>query len=114
VVVLFALLAVPSSRNAEATASVATVSRVVSFDEARRVIDRRCAVCHSAQPSDMTFGAAPAGVMFDTPDQIVARIARINERAEVTRTMPPANKTHITVEERAILGRWIELGAVVR
>jgi uncharacterized membrane protein len=114
VVVLFALLAVPSSRNAEATASVATVSRVVSFYEARRVIDRRCAVCHSAQPSDMTFGAAPAGVMFDTPDEIVARMARIKERAVVTRTMPPANKTHITDEERAILGRWIELGAVVR
>jgi uncharacterized membrane protein len=49
--------------------------------------------------------------MFDTPEQILSRVARIRERAVVTRTMPPANKTHISDEERAILGRWIELGA---
>ena len=47
-------------------------------------------------------------------EQIVSRLARIRERAVITRTMPPANKTHITDEERAILGRWIELGAVAR
>ena len=75
--------------------------------------DRRCAACHSVQPADLTFGAAPAGVTFDTPDQIVARAARIRERAVVTRTMPPANKTHITDVERAILARWIDLGATV-
>jgi uncharacterized membrane protein len=87
---------------------------MVTFDEARHVIDRRCAACHSAQPSDLTFGAAPAGVMFDTPEQIVARAPRIRERAVVTRTMPPGNKTHITDDERAIIGRWVELGANLR
>ncbi|HEY4953824.1 MAG TPA: hypothetical protein VII02_02960, partial [Gemmatimonadaceae bacterium] len=71
----------------------------------------RCAACHSEHPSDMTFGGAPVGVMFDTPDQIVARAARIRERALVTRTMPPGNKTNITDPERAILGRWIAEGA---
>ena len=116
VAVLFLILALPS-RPAAANRSVAAAgvaNRVVSFDEARRVIDRRCAACHSAQPSDLTFGAAPAGVMFDTPEEIVSRLTRIRERAVVTRTMPPANKTHITEEERAILGRWIELGGAVR
>ncbi len=109
--VLLSILAFPSRPDG---ASGVVVSRAVSFDEARHVIDRRCAACHSAQPSDVTFGAAPAGVMFDTPEQIVARVARIKERAVVTRTMPPANKTHITDDERAILGRWIELGGAVR
>jgi uncharacterized membrane protein len=85
-----------------------------SFDEARRIIDRRCAACHSATPSDSSFGAAPGGVMFDTPEQIAARINRISERAVVTRTMPPANKTHITDAERALLGRWIAAGAPTR
>lgn len=85
-----------------------------SFDEARRIIDRRCAACHSATPSDSSFGAAPGGVMFDTPEQIAAHINRINERAVVTRTMPPANKTHITDAERALLGRWIAAGAPTR
>jgi len=28
--------------------------------------------------------------------------------------MPPGNKTHITDDERAILARWIELGAPAR
>jgi len=83
----------------------------VTFGDARHVIDRRCAACHSAQPSDLTFGAAPAGVMFDTPSQIAANVARIRERAVVTRTMPPANKTNITDAERALLGRWIDQGA---
>ena len=77
-----------------------------TFEDARHVIDRRCAVCHSERPTDVTFGPAPAGVLFDTRAQIEARADRIRERAFVTRTMPPANKTHITDAERDILGRW--------
>jgi uncharacterized membrane protein len=115
---LFIVLRLPAGGTARgATSSPATasvLSRAVSFDEARHIIDRRCAACHSAQPSDLTFGAAPAGVMFDTPEQIVSRATRIRERAVVTRTMPPANKTHITDDERAIIARWIELGALAR
>jgi uncharacterized membrane protein len=94
------------------TAPAATAaSGPVSFDDARHVIDRRCAACHSATPTDVTFGAMPAGVAFDTPEQILARVDRIDQRAVVTRTMPPANKTGITDVERALLGRWIAQGA---
>jgi uncharacterized membrane protein len=85
-----------------------------SFADARHIIDRRCAACHSATPTDVTFGAAPAGVMFDTPEQIAERVNRINERAVVTRTMPPANKTNITDAERDVLRRWIAAGAPIR
>lgn len=97
-----------------APAVVAESTGPVTFAEARHVIDRRCAVCHSTTPVDLTFGATPAGVAFDTPDQILARVPRINERAVVLRTMPPANKTHITDGERALLGRWIAQGAIGR
>jgi uncharacterized membrane protein len=83
----------------------------VTFAEARHVIDRRCAVCHSRHPADLTFGVAPGGVTFDTPAEVLARVDRIHERAVVTRTMPPANKTHITDDERAVLARWIANGA---
>jgi uncharacterized membrane protein len=62
----------------------------------------------------MSFGAAPGGVMFDTPEQILAHVARIRERAVVTRTMPPGNKTNITDVEREMLGQWIAQGAVTR
>jgi uncharacterized membrane protein len=78
----------------------------VSFADVRHVIDRRCAVCHSERPTDVTFGPAPAGVMFDTQAQIESRAERIRERAFVTRTMPPGNKTGITDAERALLGAW--------
>jgi len=108
VAAIFALTAA-SNRGSEPATSITTGA--VTFDDARHVIDRRCAACHSAQPSDSTFGAGPAGVMFDTPEQIVARAARIRERAVVTRTMPPGNKTHITDAERAVLAAWIAQGA---
>lgn len=81
-------------------------SAPVTFADVRSIIDRRCTVCHSAHPSDLTFGAAPGGVKFDTPAEIEARAARIHERAVLTRTMPPANRTAMTDAERALLGRW--------
>ena len=83
----------------------------VSFADAHAVIQKRCTVCHSASPADRTFGVAPAGVAFDTPDQVRALAERIRARAVETQTMPPANKTFMTAEERALLGRWIAQGA---
>ncbi|MDH5235066.1 MAG: urate hydroxylase PuuD [Gemmatimonadota bacterium] len=96
---------------AAATAASAATAGPVDFADVRHVIDRRCGACHSSAPSDESFGAVPAGVMFDTPEQIVAFAPRIQERAVVTRTMPPANKTRITDAERDLLGRWIAEGA---
>jgi len=107
VVVLYVLMHITFTPTGEVVSNSTTP---VTFAEVRHVIDRRCAVCHSASPSDLTYGRAPGGVAFDTPDQIIARAARIRERAVVTRTMPPANKTHITDSERAILARWIAQG----
>ena len=111
-IALLYVLLVPATSPANDSSS-SSIPAHVSFAAARHVIDRRCAVCHSAQPADMTFGVAPAGVMFDTPAQISARVLRIRERAIVTRTMPPANKTNITDAERALLARWIEQGASI-
>jgi uncharacterized membrane protein len=110
--VLYVLLVLIPGPETGPRASLSTaIPTNVSFADARHVIDRRCAVCHSTQPADLTFGVAPAGVTFDTPEQIAARVLRIRERAIVTRTMPPANKTNITDAERGILARWIDQGA---
>jgi uncharacterized membrane protein len=110
---IYAVLAIPAGPEAP-RADPSGVPATVTFADVRHVIDRRCAACHSAEPSDVSFGVAPAGVSFDTPAQIAARAARINERAVVTRTMPPGNKTRITDAERAVLARWIAQGAPVR
>ena len=107
VVVLYAIMSFGSA-PASAAADLSASSAPVTLEEARHVIDRRCAACHSEHPSDLTFGGvAPVGVLFDTPEQIIARAARIRERAVITKTMPPGNKTNITEAERALLGRWV-------
>jgi uncharacterized membrane protein len=94
-----------------ADAAVMTLPAQVTISDVRTVIDRRCTACHSRDPSDVSLGVTPAGVAFDTPDQIRAFAPRIRERAVVTRTMPPANKTRMTERERALLGRWVDGGA---
>ena len=107
VIALYAILSTGSASAAGGTGSAGTVS----FAEVRHVIDRRCGSCHSALQTDSSRGPAPGGVMFDRPEQIVALAPRIDERAVITRTMPPSNKTGITDEERGVLERWIRQGA---
>ncbi len=113
---LYMLIALGARRAAAPRPAIAAVGpqSVVTFDDARRVIDRRCAACHSREPADGSLGVAPGGVAFDAPTEMAAHAARIRERAVVTQTMPPGNKTRMTDAERAILGRWVELGAPFR
>ena len=109
-IALYALAARPAGTRAQPASAA---GGAVTFAQANAVIQKRCTVCHSADAADRTFGVAPAGVAFDTPAQIRARIDRIRARAVETQTMPPANKTFMTAEERALLGRWIAQGARV-
>src|SRR5262249_2735973 len=45
-----------TTANNESAGSIASAATgPATFDDARHVIDRRCAACHSAQPSDSTF-----------------------------------------------------------
>ena len=97
------------SRSAPPTLAVETGP--VEFADVRHLIDRRCSSCHASEPSDLTFGIAPGGVRFDSPEQIVAMAARIQQRVVADQTMPPANKTLMTAAERDLLRRWIAEGA---
>jgi uncharacterized membrane protein len=82
-----------------------------AFGDVRAVVERRCRPCHSAAPTDRTFPAAPVGVMFDTPEQIRRLAPRIAVRAVEQRSMPFLNKTQMTDDERALVGRWVAGGA---
>jgi uncharacterized membrane protein len=64
-------------------------------------------------PTDPSFSSPPAGVAFDTPEQIRARADAIEEQAVRTRAMPLGNTTGMTEAERELLGRWIRQGAKV-
>ena len=83
--------------------------REVSFAEVERIVERRCASCHSDNPT-MT-ASAPQGVTFDTPAEIAAQADRIEGQAVDSSAMPPGNVTGMTDEERELLGEWIAQGA---
>ncbi|NOT33576.1 MAG: urate hydroxylase PuuD [Candidatus Eisenbacteria bacterium] len=82
-----------------------------SFSEVKNVVHSRCVYCHSSNPVEPTFGPAPGGVSFDDPASIVKFAERIRVRAVETQTMPLANQTGMTPQERDLLARWIAHGA---
>ena len=112
----FAVLFVVGRPGAGAGGPVSAVAAAdipaqVSFADARSIVDRRCAACHSATPAITDFGSAPGGVSFDDPARIQALAARIRVRAVETRTMPLGNRTNMTDRERVMLAKWIDQGA---
>jgi uncharacterized membrane protein len=95
----------PAATGAEAAA--------VGFAEVEAVIDARCVACHAAEPRFEGFIQAPLGVELETPADIRRHADAIYTQTVVTDAMPLGNLTGITPEERALLGRWYEGGAVV-
>ena len=100
-------------RSAAQRASPAADS-IPPFYAVRAVIEQRCQPCHSQYQSDRTFGPAPGGVTFDTPESIARLAERIRVRVVETKTMPLANKTNMTDAERELLARWLQVGAPLR
>jgi uncharacterized membrane protein len=86
----------------------------VQFAQVHDIVARRCMPCHSEHPTDELFKVAPNNVKMDAPDQIKALAPRIKERAYTLKTMPLANRTAMTDEERAILAAWVDQGALVQ
>ena len=106
---LIGLVVVVSSTSRES----ARRQRPVGYAEARTVVNRRCIECHSEQPTNRAFPIAPQGVMLDTALQMKQYARRIEARVAVERTMPLANMSGMTEEERRALGRWVETGAKI-
>jgi uncharacterized membrane protein len=100
-----------AAKTTPAAAPAQTSNQGPTFDKVHSVIQERCAVCHSAKPTSPLFSAAPAGVMFDTPQQIQQQAARIQAQAVATQIMPLGNITQMTQQERDLIGAWIVQGA---
>ena len=86
----------------------------VPYAKAADIISKRCAPCHSSAPTDDQFKVAPVNVRFDKPDEIQLMAPRIKARAVDSDQMPFNNKTGMTAQERAELGRWILDGAATK
>jgi uncharacterized membrane protein len=83
---------------------------LVEFADVETIVERRCTPCHSSEPTREGFTSAPAGVRFDTAEQIAAQADAIRRQAVDSRAMPLGNVTGMTDEERELLGAWIEQG----
>ena len=79
----------------------------VAWPEVQAIMAVRCVTCHSAAPASPLFADAPAGVTFDTREEVEARLDRILATAVDSRVMPLGNLTEMTDEERVRLGAWI-------
>lgn len=101
ILLLVAILIAPRS-------NAALVNNAVSFSDVRAVVLERCTNCHSASPTHPAFPAAPAGVMFDSDDQIHTEAQRIHQQTVVTRVMPIGNLTNITETERGLIDAWYQ------
>jgi uncharacterized membrane protein len=89
-----------------------TAEPAVPFSRAKAIVEQRCVPCHSSHPTKVD--SAPLGITFDTPEQIEAQAARIEQVAVTTRTMPLGNATGMTQAERDLLGAWIRQGAKIK
>ncbi|MCP4805547.1 MAG: urate hydroxylase PuuD [Proteobacteria bacterium] len=85
----------------------AAASTQVSDLAALSIVNERCTPCHSANPTNPAFPAAPNGLMFDTPEQVQARRVDIVAQSVDSEIMPLGNLTGMTPEERALLGAWL-------
>ncbi|UXI04499.1 urate hydroxylase PuuD [Photobacterium sp. TY1-4] len=101
----------PAGDHSSAAKPVATG---ISFAKVHEVIQNRCTECHSATPTNAAFRTAPAGVILDTPEEIQTNAPRIVAQAVQTKVMPLGNLTQMTDEERALVGKWVQQGALLQ
>jgi uncharacterized membrane protein len=101
-IAVLAILIRPQTESSAGTPDVA-------FAQVARIVEQRCAACHSANPTKVD--TAPLGIELDTPEEIHSYADAIRQQAVETSAMPLGNVTGMTPAERAVLGRWIAQGA---
>jgi uncharacterized membrane protein len=84
----------------QAMAAAGELSRV------QHIVQVRCVPCHAATPTQAGFSAAPNGLVLETLDQLSAHLPQVQQQLSA-RTMPLANLTAMTEEERSAMLTWI-------
>jgi uncharacterized membrane protein len=103
-IAVLAILIRPQNESSAGTAAV-------PFAQVARIVEQRCAACHSANPTKVD--TAPVGIELDTPEEIRSYAEAIRQQAVETHAMPLGNVTGMTDAEREVLGRWIAQGAKI-
>ncbi len=109
-VVIIWLSTAPKVLTGEVKASSTAQVYIASahFPAVRDTVLGRCSMCHAQEPSYEGIYHAPKGVMLDTDASIAGQAREIYLQAGRSHAMPPANVTHITDKERALLVAWFE------
>jgi uncharacterized membrane protein len=93
----------PGSRPAvKATGEAA----VVTTGEVFNIVQQRCVKCHSPEPDFAGFTSAPLGIELDSEDKLVQHADRVYQTVVVMRSMPLANLTKMSNEERDLVANW--------
>jgi uncharacterized membrane protein len=79
----------------------------VSDDAVLTITAKHCVMCHAAKPSQEAFAAPPKGVKLETTADLRRYADLVQRLAVATKTMPLANETGMTDEERRVLGVWL-------
>jgi uncharacterized membrane protein len=104
---LVAALALAIAMRPDEGGGASGPARQVSDAQAQAIVRQRCIPCHSQNPSEPGFSAPPAGIAFDTLDEVKSHADAIEEQAVRSKAMPLGNATRMTDQERETLGAWI-------
>ncbi|WP_069384536.1 urate hydroxylase PuuD [Halomonas caseinilytica] len=96
--------AVSETEASESAAQVAASDGRAAGHAEQIVIDR-CAQCHAESPSYDGFSAPPAGVVLETPEQVLRQVEQIKQ-VVANGYMPLGNVTQMTDEERTEIANW--------
>jgi uncharacterized membrane protein len=93
----------PDSRPAVQAVSTTTA---VTTGEVFGIVQQRCIKCHSPTPDFSGFTSAPLGIELDSEDKLIQHAERIYQTVVMMRSMPLANLTKMSDEERDIVATW--------
>ncbi len=102
-----ALRPVPSLDSAAASSAGA-----IPTDRAQvqQIFDHRCVPCHSTNPTEPGFSAAPNGIILENIDEVLAHLPQVEQQL-AAHAMPLGNLTGMTEQERSAVLMWIGHGA---
>ena len=76
------------------------------FEDAHKIVQGRCGMCHAREPVWEGIIWAPKGVLLETRADIAKNAHSIYLQAGISHAMPPGNITNISQKDRTILVNW--------
>lgn len=90
------------------TPSPLVTQPVTEIKTAQDVITKKCAYCHATTPDPASgYAKAPMSITFNSEQEMLSNISKINQSALVNKSMPIGNIT-LTDTERTSISDWIK------